>query len=63
MSLIEFVPKTTRLILLPRFSYGKFTPITKKNKNDTKGPGVDDVERLTLTNSAARAVAGIKKNF
>jgi hypothetical protein len=63
MSLIEFVPKTTRLILLPRFSYGKFTPITKKTKKDPKGPGVDDVERLTLTNSAARAVVGIKKNF
>ena len=63
MSLIEFVPKTTRLILLPRFSYGKFTPIAKKKKNDDKGPGIDDVERLTLTNSAARAVAGIKKNF
>lgn len=56
MSLIEFVPKTTRLILLPRFSYGKFTPINKKGKSSKNEPqGVDDVERLNLTNSAAKA--------
>ena len=55
MSLIEFVPKTTRLILLPRFSYGKFTTIDKKKIPPTTPPSVDDVERLNLTASAARA--------
>lgn len=56
LSLIEFVPKTTRLILLPRFSYGKFTPVQKTTRNDKTPPtGVDDVERLTLTNTAAKA--------
>lgn len=64
MSLIEFVPKTTRLILLPRFSYGKFTPIQKTDKKPPKEPrGIDDVERLTLTNSGTSAAKGFVKKF
>jgi hypothetical protein len=64
MSLVEFVPKTTRLILLPRFSYGKFTPIQKKTRNEKTPPtGVDDVERLTLTNTAAKASKSIVVKF
>ena len=62
MSLIEFVPKTTRLILLPRFSYGKFTPIQKKKNTDDKR-GVDDIERLNLTNAPTAAAKGFVKKF
>jgi len=64
MSLIEFVPKTTRLILLPRFSYGKFTTIDKKKGTpDPPVDGVDDVERLTLTNTAAKAIKNTVYKF
>jgi len=64
MSLIEFVPKTTRLILLPRFSYGKFTTIDKKKGTpDPPVTGVDDVERLTLTNTAAKAIKNTVYKF
>lgn len=62
MSLIEFIPKTTRLILLPRFSYGKFTPIQKKKNTDDKR-GVDDIERLNLTNAPTAAAKGFVKKF
>jgi hypothetical protein len=63
MSLIEFVPKTTRLILLPRFSYGKFTPIQKKKKTPKEPRGIDDVERLNLTNGETAAAKGFVKKF
>ena len=58
MSLIEFISKSTKMILLPRFSYGKFTPIQKKGSSTDTG-GIDEVkaqkELAEATAAAARA--------
>ena len=44
MSLIEFKTRNKRLILLPRFSYGKLPAKEKKDGEDIKPPGKDAVE-------------------
>ena len=62
MSLVEFVTRTNKMILLPRFSYGKFDPIKKKKIPPTGGGGVDDAaftlslakeDELKIKNKAA----------
>ena len=42
LSLIEFVPRNKTLILLPRFSYGKFNPIKKTTTTGTATPNTID---------------------
>lgn len=55
VSLIEFVPKQKTMILLPRFSYGKFNPTKKKTTTDSNQKEIDDIKdaiaSLQATNS------------
>lgn len=44
ISLIEFVPKQKTMILLPRFSYGKFNPKKKTDPPPTDPKEIDEVE-------------------
>lgn len=44
LSLIEFVPRNKTLILLPRFSYGKFNPTKKTSGVSEEIKKIDEVE-------------------
>jgi hypothetical protein len=55
MSLIEFRSRSQKMILLPRFSYGKFKPKGKPGKpNTNNGVPWDDVEALKAYIAALR---------
>lgn len=49
ISLIEFVTRSNKMILLPRFSYGKFDPIKKKTTTDDGGGGGSNDPNFTLS--------------
>lgn len=56
LSLIEFVPRNKTLILLPRFSYGKFNPTKKTtNTNPQSSLSKDEIKAsmATLTDTNA----------
>ena len=56
LSLIEFVPRNKTLILLPRFSYGKFNPTKKTtNTNPQSSLSKDEIKAslATLTDNNA----------
>lgn len=58
ISLIEFVTRSNKMILLPRFSYGKFDPTKKKTTTDETGGGGtnDPAYTLSLAEEDARKV-------
>jgi hypothetical protein len=54
LSLVEFKPRSNKMILLPRFKYGKFKPEQKKKPTDDKTGNKDD----TAAQIAALRAAG-----
>lgn len=61
MSLIEFVSKSTKMILLPRFSYGKFPPIDKKGPSTDTLPPIDEVAAQKALAAATAAAAKARR--
>jgi len=61
ISLIEFISKSTKMILLPRFSYGKFTPIQKKGSSTGTGGGIDEVAAQKALAEATAAAARARR--
>jgi hypothetical protein len=61
ISLIEFISKSTKMILLPRFSYGKFTPIQKKGSSTGTGGGIDEVAAQKALSEATAAAARARR--
>jgi len=60
MSLVEFRPRTQKMILLPRFKYGKIKPPGKPPKTPPAGNNPDDVAEIIRNLATARAAGDIE---
>ena len=63
VSLIEFVPKQKTMILLPRFSYGKFNPTKKKTTTDSNQKEIDDIKAAIASLQATNSEFAIQQKL